>query len=193
LRVLTWNWTDIDLGEQACTAAPTEISYNDSEDESKKYRASIEFITRHDWETELHSLISHLRNGDDNDSGGNSDDHPARIAYHKLKALYPNLSREDLKPGKVDFESLCKLEGTELQHLLGARVDISCANGQEFSLELRKHLSDSPSFKGNPKSQPGTQYWPLIKVVKVFVKADILKSGLVLVDLVRNSCFMLLC
>lgn len=38
---------------RACTAVVTEISYNDSQKESSKYRAEIEFIQAEDWRKEL--------------------------------------------------------------------------------------------------------------------------------------------
>lgn len=161
-----------------------EISYNDSEAKSERYRATIEFISAKDWEDELRTLLSDVHH---DDSDGMGEESPARIAYHKLRAIYPNLKKEDLAKGKVAFRPLRNLEGSELQDLLGTSLDIAHSNKRNFSSELHKYIYESPQDEGDARSSAVTRFWPLIKVVKIFVKANILKCGLTLVDLVRHS------
>jgi hypothetical protein len=45
---------------RACTAVVTEISWNDSDDPSKKYRAEIEFINPKEWEKDLKASLDEL-------------------------------------------------------------------------------------------------------------------------------------
>jgi hypothetical protein len=45
---------------RACTAVVTEMSWNDSDDPFKKYRAEIEFINPKDWEKDLKASLDEL-------------------------------------------------------------------------------------------------------------------------------------
>ncbi|KAL8314854.1 hypothetical protein RB593_008447 [Gaeumannomyces tritici] len=79
---------------RACTASPTEISYNHSEDPTERYRAEVEFISADSWIKELEILY-----GDMLDGGGNITntlDNEAKVALEKLRAVYPGKSRADL-------------------------------------------------------------------------------------------------
>jgi hypothetical protein len=66
-------------------------------------------------------------------------------------------------------------------------LKVSGATSQEFFDGLLQYI-DSKSKKRdkekNTDELKAMEYWPLIKVVKIFVKSPILESGLVLVDLV---------
>lgn len=79
---------------RACTAVVTELSWNNSEDETAKYRAAIEFIKPEDWEKELSILFEELLDGSGNVSKEASNaDSEAGIAYAKIKAgSWPQLS-----------------------------------------------------------------------------------------------------
>ncbi|KAK3319346.1 hypothetical protein B0H66DRAFT_591910 [Apodospora peruviana] len=48
---------------RACTASPTEISYNDSNNSNELYRAKVEFISADDWLKELQGLYIDLLDG----------------------------------------------------------------------------------------------------------------------------------
>jgi len=71
---------------RACTTVVTEISWNDSEDDSSKYRAEIVFLQPEDWKKELSVLFDEVV-----DSEGKishecfNEDSDASVAYAKIR------------------------------------------------------------------------------------------------------------
>lgn len=51
---------------RACTAVVTELSWNSSDDPTKKYRAEIEFIKASDWQKDLEVSLNELIDGSGN-------------------------------------------------------------------------------------------------------------------------------
>ncbi|KAK6003880.1 hypothetical protein QM012_008730 [Aureobasidium pullulans] len=163
---------------RACTAVVTEMSWNPSEDENSKYRAEIEFIKPAEWEKELRVLFEEVIDGSGNISREVSNpDSQAGIAYAKIRAVYWRLTREDLTASSI--EKL--MADRSVQGLLGTIKYIKDHSDDE----------DEDSFKGTgdkDKKKKKTrkreqEFWPLIKVVRLYVKADALSTGAVLVDL----------
>ncbi|KAK4650417.1 hypothetical protein QC762_0109800 [Podospora pseudocomata] len=141
---------------RACTAAITEVSYNTSDDPNEKYRAEVEFITADEWAKELDILLDDIHNGQATfgpEVFGTESE--AGIAYHKLRAVYPALK--------------------------GDTVADPSSNG--FVKLLRTLVDSKEKGRGRPKEATSLEFWPLIKVVRVFIRSETLKSGLVLVDL----------
>ena len=80
---------------RACTAVVTEISYNFLDDQP--YRAQIEFIDASDWERELKVMFQDLLDANGNVSREcSNEDTEAGIAYAKIKAVYPQKTKEDI-------------------------------------------------------------------------------------------------
>ncbi|CAG8951269.1 hypothetical protein HYFRA_00008018 [Hymenoscyphus fraxineus] len=173
---------------RACTAVVTEMSFNHSENEREKYRAEIEFIKPEDWEKDLQLSLSELKN----DSGGLSSDYTtpdseAGIAYAKIKAVYPHKTREMLASCTV--EQL--MNETAIKKVLGTTIKVAKPKPDDFYRELQSYV-DSKEKSGDKKkkkkkgekSEPKTmEFWPMIKVVRIYVKADALSTGAILVDL----------
>lgn len=106
------------------------------------------------------------------------------VAYHKISAVYPFLQSDEVKKGKFDMNGLA--EHPSVKDLLGSVKHISSATSTEF-LNLLKRFIDSKEKPSAGKKEPDSiEHWPLIKVIKVFVKSPILELGLVLVDLVSD-------
>jgi GTPase SAR1 family protein len=189
---------------RACTAVVTEVSWNCSEDPTSKYRAQIEFIAPEDWKKELSILIRDFLT----DSGKvcreasdiNTD---AGVAWAKFRAVYPHIRRESL-----DGHILADLmAGNELDVLGTTRV-IEAAEPAGFYQELQKYVDSkekagkkgktgikrtrkSKSKNKASKSARGfisqqarkLEFWPLIKVVRIYTKSPALSTGAVIVDL----------
>jgi len=168
-------------GMRACTAVITEIGYNHSNSEAEKYRAEVIFIKAKDWEKELRILLDDLSNaGNTNiDLGTDSE---VGVAYSKLRAVYPTITKDDLLKGKYTASGLAQHES--VRHLLGAKECIFASTPEAFSDSLEKYIESRERKRGKKKEEEPMEYWPLIKVVKVFVKSPVLESGLVVVDLV---------
>jgi len=198
---------------RACTASPTEISYNFSEDPNKLYRAEIEFISQDSWIQDLSISIGDLSDA----PGGNQASDPtgdsdAAIALRKIQAVYPGIKKEEILS-----------EGTELANrecirsVFGITQEIYTQKDKELYKQIQKFVDSKEKCRGQPSKVQAIasdskdndpdpdaehtaalennsaadlefEYWPLIKVVRIFTKAKVLELGTVLVDLVSLSC-----
>ncbi|KAG9195536.1 hypothetical protein G6011_00657 [Alternaria panax] len=172
---------------RACTAVVTEISWNSSIDPSSKYRAEIEFISQVDWEKELTVLLGEFLSENGKLSRDAQDQNSdAGIAWAKFHAVYPSVPRDAL--GECDVPSL--MSRRSVIDVLGTTKEIHAARPQYFYQELQRYVDskEKVSKKGKNKekaSKPAVQveYWPLIKVVKIYTKSHALSTGAVIVDL----------
>jgi hypothetical protein len=171
---------------RACTAVVTELRYNCAEDEDQRYRAEIHFITTEDWVNELKILFDNVLapDGQRLDSNCAFADTEAGIAYSKIRAVYPQLTRDSIVTKKCTLENLAG--EADVKELLGDVAKVSAPTPDAFGELLLKYIDSKGKTLGCGKDPEAMEYWPLIKVVKIFVKATILESGLVLVDMVCN-------
>ncbi|CAK4034253.1 Hypothetical predicted protein [Lecanosticta acicola] len=177
---------------RACTAVVTEMSYNNSENPNAKYRAEIEFIKPEDWKRELRILFSEIFDDNNNFSKEISNpDSEASIAYAKIRAVYHRHTREMLQASDVD--SLMKVKHVE--RVLGQVQKIAQRDPMAFNVRLRHYVDSKEKITEKQKTSNKTgekkskkikrefEYWPLIKVVKIYTKAEALSTGAVIVDL----------
>ncbi|KAI0600034.1 Dynamin family-domain-containing protein [Biscogniauxia sp. FL1348] len=167
---------------RACTASPTEISYNYSEDPGERYRAEIEFISTQDWVRELEILFSDLldSNGEVSRESSNNDS-DAGIAYAKLKAVYPAKTKDMLaRTTPNDLANEPAVRG-----VLGSVKNLKDESAQNLYRRLQHYVDSREKSTGaeHKKRDLPMEYWPLIKVVRIYTKADALSTGAVLVDL----------
>ena len=170
---------------RACTAVITEISYNY---DSAAYSAEIEFIAANDWRVELETLFKDLLDGSGNISKDyTNEDSEAGIAYAKIKAVYPKLTREDISKSSVEelmkHANVSRLLGSskaieETDSLIFYRKLQSLVDSKEKTTKSEKGKSDRERRK--PREM---EYWPLIKVVRLYVRSPALSTGAVIVDL----------
>lgn len=177
---------------RASTAVATEISYNHGD---SQYRAQIEFISHQDWEQELSKMFLHLQLSTENaviTPAEIRSDPDTALVLDKLLAVYPWLNERDILNG-----SSGDLSGdTRVKNLLGKTDVIEEDNAQVFSDKLVSYLDSRGTGKGGlvmrglggSMSKPDTfgkeiSLWPLIRVVRIYVKAEALSTGAVLVDL----------
>ena len=165
---------------RACTAVVTEISYNHGE---KPYHAQIEFISPSDWERELKILFHDLLDGDGNVSRDcANEDTDAGIAYAKIKAVYPRKTKEDI--AKTSIENMLR----EVSHILGKSREVDESDSLVFYKKLQNFVDSKEKSTGNKdkdkkKERKETEFWPLIRVVRIYVKSPALATGAVIVDL----------
>lgn len=169
---------------RACTASPTEISFNYSDDPEELYRAEIEFISIEEWVRELHVLFSDLldSNGQISREATNTDS-DAGVAYAKVRAVYPQKTREML--AQANPENLANEPA--VRDILGTTKLLKNATAKELYQRMQ-HYVDSKEKSTGPvdnRKRVGVpmEYWPLIKVVRIFTKAHALSTGAVIVDL----------
>jgi len=176
---------------RACTAVVTELSWNHSPDPGSKYRAEIEFINRDDWEKELKILLEDCLT----ENGTLSSDHSrkdteAGIAWAKFHAVYPQITKDSL--GKC---AISELMGRQELGFLGTTKHVEREEPGNFYLELQKYVDSKDKNekstgketkkrkRSKQESGPRLEYWPLIKVVKIYTKSPALSTGAVIVDL----------
>lgn len=165
---------------RACTAVVTEISYNYEEE---PYRAQIEFISPADWEKELKTLFQDLLDGDGKVSRECTDENTdAGIAYAKIKAVYPRKTKEDI--AKSSIQTMLR----EVSHILGKSRDIHESDALVFYRKLQSFVDSKEKSTGNKdkdkkKERKEMEVWPLIRVVRLYVKSRALATGAVIVDL----------
>ncbi|KAK3352312.1 hypothetical protein B0T25DRAFT_181918 [Lasiosphaeria hispida] len=160
---------------RACTASPTEISWNYSENPSELYRAEVEFISAEDWIKDLQSLYSDLldSNGDVSRDCTNQDTE-AGVAYAKIKAVYPKKTKEMLS--QASPQSLT--DEPAVGRVLGTVKNLKATTAASIYSKLQVYLDSRE--KGSDKNM---EFWPLIKVVRIYTKATALSTGACLVDL----------
>ncbi|CAF9943183.1 MAG: hypothetical protein ALECFALPRED_010769, partial [Alectoria fallacina] len=165
---------------RACTAVVTEISYNHGE---KPYRAQVEFIPPADWEKELKTLLQDLLDGDGKVSRDcANEDTDAGIAYAKIKAVYPRKTKEDIANSSI--QTMLR----EVSHVLGKSRDIEETDSLVFYKKLQSFVDSKEKSTGNKdkdkkKERKEMEFWPLIRVVRIYVKSRALATGAVIVDL----------
>ena len=165
---------------RACTAVVTEISYNY---EAQSYRAEIEFISAADWEKELNILFQDLLDGEGNVSREcTNEDSDAGIAYAKIKAVYPQKTKEDIANSNIP--ALLK----EVRHILDSNQCLKETDSMVFYKKLQSYVDSKEKFVGKKgkdgkKEKREREYWPLIRVVRLFVRSSALATGAVIVDL----------
>lgn len=169
---------------RACTAVITEISYNSSDREEERYCAEIHFISNDDWAKELHTMLDDMQSGQVS-SGTQSTDSDASIAYQKIRSVYPSLKSDEIKSGDIDIEEL--MQEPSVKEVLGSVKEIASSTSREFMDLLKEFVDSKEKTRGKKREADAMEYYPLIKVVKVFVRSHVLESGLVLVDLVGHS------
>jgi hypothetical protein len=187
---------------RACTAVVTEMSWNANDDEGSKYRAEIEFIKPAEWERELRVLFEEIIDG----SGGISrevgnPDSQAGIAYAKIRAVYWRLTKDDLIESSIEKlmtdQSVRGLLGTTkyvkdrycdtfyktLQHYVDSKEKPELTKDSDNEEEDNSKGTSDKDKKKKKTRKREQEFWPLIKVVRLYVKADALSTGAVLVDL----------
>jgi hypothetical protein len=172
---------------RACTAVVTEISWNSSTDPGSKYCAEIEFISQADWEKELTVLLREFlcENGSLSREAQdpNSD---AGVAWAKFHSVYPSVAKDAL--GACTIPSL--MSKGSVVGVLGTTKTIRAARPQYFYQELQRYVDSKEKVAKKDKNKEKvsipakqTEYWPLIKVVKIYTKSHALSTGAVIVDL----------
>lgn len=167
-------------GWRACTAVITEISYNEVDDPSTSYRGEVEFISHDDWASELKLLLDDLVEDKQLSAAHLDDKSEAGIAYAKIRAVYPDLTHDMLV--RSNAEKLANRQS--VTNTLGQTREINCSNANDLYAELQVYLdSKDKATKRGSRSSQDMAFWPLIKVVRVYTKAEALCTGVVLVDL----------
>lgn len=165
-------------GMRACTAVITEVSWNDVDDSQQAYRAEVEFVSPEEWGAELQLMYDELL--DDNGQlilSWRDKATEAGVAYDKVQAVYPELTQDMvLKSKPQDL-----VQNPAIAACLGTTRKFAYSNAQALYSNLTKVIDSKE--KVSAKEKKIMALWPIIRVVKIFVRAEALSTGVVLVDL----------
>ncbi|KAK7441953.1 hypothetical protein CaCOL14_009780 [Colletotrichum acutatum] len=172
---------------RACTAVITEISWNDSDDPTKKYRAEVEFITQAEWTTEVVALHRDIldHNGKLSCDIKNADS-DAGIAYSILKSVYPKHTDKQLR----DVDPVVLANFVKVREVIGKTKVVEEAECAPFYSVIQAFVDSEEKRNKSRTEDDGAEpeelemaYWPLIKVVRVFLKSEVVSTGVFIVDL----------
>ncbi|KAI9642658.1 hypothetical protein NHQ30_008389 [Ciborinia camelliae] len=161
---------------RASTSVVTEISWNDSNDPEKAFRADIEFISEGEWRAEMDVLLDDLANATKGEDVSVKSGSEASTAFAKISAVWPGVTLAKLK-GMTSAELFQQIDG--VSNILDCNLDIWDSKAKSFSQQINSYI-DSTNKQASSK---GISYWPLVRCVRIYTKAEILRHGLVLVDL----------
>ncbi|XMA13294.1 hypothetical protein WAI453_006085 [Rhynchosporium graminicola] len=161
---------------RSSTAVVIEVSSNQSNDAKQAYGAEIQFCSSAEWVAEFEVLRRDIEDLLEEDSSADDSDSELNTAIAKLKAVYPGLSLQKL----LALTPQDIVQDPELAQILnGSSEMIYTSKAKELLKSMNKYVDSSNGSSGSGS----IEYWPLVKLVKIFTKAEILKDGLVLVDL----------
>ncbi|KAF3022453.1 hypothetical protein E8E14_009036 [Neopestalotiopsis sp. 37M] len=173
---------------RACTAVITELSYNHSSLPDELYRGEIEFIKEEDWLLELTHVKDDLidSKGHISKEAGKADT-DAGVSWAKVKAVYPELTQDEFARASVD--SL--VNDARIYGVLGNIKTVSAATVEAFYPKLQEYIDSTQGKsskkgrrkKGEPKREKKAEFWPLVRVVRIYTKARALSTGARVVDL----------
>lgn len=159
---------------RASTAVVVEIAWNDDMSAETAFRAKINFIRAEDWRAELEQLFTDLAmSSTEEDDMEEDEERESRIneIFDKLKCVYPHIrTRENLQ--EMSVEKL--MEDPYVMQMLGNPKNISGSELISFASAIRPYIDSGVSGK---HSAP----WPLVKIVQVYCKAEILHQRVCLV------------
>ncbi|KAA8571370.1 hypothetical protein EYC84_001374 [Monilinia fructicola] len=161
---------------RASTSVVTEISWNDSDDPEKVFRAEIEFISETEWKEEMEILLDDLKNATKGEDVSVRSGSEASTAFAKISAVWPGVTLAKLK-GMTSDELFQQVDG--VSNILDCHLDIFDRKAKSFSQQINAYI-DSNNKQNSSKE---ISYWPLVRCVRIYTKAEILRHGLVLVDL----------
>lgn len=165
--------------ELASTAVIVEISHNDRPD--YRYVAEVLPIEESEVRRELERIFEDKKLWDvqeEEEDGELDPELKQRMenTFEKYRCVLKQpVSLDALKNLSVDE----LLQDSNARKMLGQRRIIEKNNLKEFSRGIKPFIDTSKEMGD------GFSYsrWPLVKIVKLYIKADILKTGIVLVDL----------
>jgi hypothetical protein len=160
---------------RSSTAVAVEVSWNASNNPKEAYRAEIDFITAEEWATELQILKGDIQNRPEGEALGAKSGSEASAAFQKITAVYPSIDVNKL----ISMASEELQEAQDLSGILGKTRHCHETKARPFLQSVNKFIDSKNSTKADDQAA----FWPLVKVVKLYLKAPILENGLALVDL----------
>lgn len=183
-------------GYDACTSVATEVRYNHSTDPNEAYRAEITFTTQEELLSELLILredvlsASEAAQESSTTAAEHDDTSHAEIAWDKIQAVWPRLTRAQLAAPGFDVHTL--LEDEFVHKCLGETYRVCHPTAAGLCRDLERFVANRDNAtlaKRVERVGAEQQLWPLVAKVNIFVKAEVLSNGAVIRDMVGSIIY----
>ncbi|PQE26708.1 tat pathway signal sequence protein [Rutstroemia sp. NJR-2017a BVV2] len=164
---------------RASTTVVTEISWNESDDPDAAHRTEIEFINESEWKAEVEILVQDIANKSTGENITVRSGTDASIAFAKISAVYPEVCPSALHTTTADDF----LRQHDYSPVLGSTICLQNQNSNDFSHHMKTYIDSSNKNSATRRSFTTMAYWSLVRCVRIYTKTEVLRHGLVLVDL----------
>jgi hypothetical protein len=170
---------------EAATATVCRIAWNDDDTPGHEFRAEVKFRTKEAVVKELDDVLSAVKNRkllreeefDDEDDRIKAIEEVTDLISRGISKVCTiwGLDDGDIEDMDYTVEEVMADNG-DVVELLGTSETIYSPDADDFATEVKPYLDSTPT-------REDITAWPLIDEVRIYVKSDILKHGIVLVDL----------
>ncbi|KAI0417762.1 hypothetical protein F5X98DRAFT_363502 [Xylaria grammica] len=173
--------------EEASTAVQCKVIFNHDVDPENAFRCQVTFQSKENLEDKIQQFLKDLKikqKLEDEDSGSPEDEQALRDFESVLQPTREIVSivfgLQDDQVEELGVDGVLK-SNPEALKLLGTKKILNSSNADEISKKMKPYMDSTVA----DHSTSGASFaaWPLIEQVELFVKSDILRNGVVLVDL----------
>ncbi|RYC55471.1 hypothetical protein CHU98_g10738 [Xylaria longipes] len=173
--------------EEAATAVQCKVAFNHDPRPEYAFRCHVTFQSKKALETKLEQFFHDLKLRDDleaSHNGSNEDEEGLRELESMLRPTREMVSivfgLQDDQVAVLGLDGVLK-SNPEALALLGTVKKYNSSSADEISKTMKPYMDSTAATH----SIFGARFaaWPLIEQVELFVKSDILRNGVVLVDL----------
>lgn len=167
---------------QACTATIIELVWNESLEHD--FIAEVFFVKTEAWRTDISAA---LKDAAAAPASLNDDNTEAGMAFKKITAVYPSITKQNIK--RVTVDEL--MEAEHVQQLLNTTLQLNASNARDLHDLLSKYVEGKEklraSFLENGHSVSAmvdsVEYWPMVRRVRIHLRSYALETGVVISDL----------
>ncbi|KAI0454157.1 hypothetical protein F5B21DRAFT_525233 [Xylaria acuta] len=173
--------------EEAATAVQCKVAFNYDTRPEYAFRCHVTFQSKKALETKLEQFFRDLKLRDDLDashSGSTEDEEGLRELESMLRPTREMISivfgLQDDRVEELGLDGVLE-SNPEALALLGTVKKYNSGSADEISKTMKPYMDSTAA--SHSTSGASFAAWPLIEQVELFVNSDILRNGLVLVDL----------
>jgi len=170
---------------EADTATVCRIAWNYDNAAGHEFRADVKFRSKEAVVKELNDVLAAVKDRknlrerpfEDDDEHIQAIEEIADIISKSIRKVCTvwNLDENELEDKDYTTGSI-REHNEQILNLLGKETAIYSADLDNFATEVKPYLDSTPTLDG-------IIAWPLIEEVRIYVKSEILRHGIVLVDL----------
>ncbi|KAI0530184.1 hypothetical protein GGR58DRAFT_524900, partial [Xylaria digitata] len=173
--------------EEAATAVQCKVAFNDDIDSEHAFRCHVTFQSKEALEIKIKQFVNDLKVRDELEEShsGSAEDEQALREFESV--LQPTremvnivFGLQDDRVDKLGVDGVLK-SNPEAFELLGTVKKFHSGDAEAISKQMKPYMDSTIA----DHFTSGTSFaaWPLIEQVELFIKSDILRNGVVLVDL----------